>query len=99
MSAASLEERIAGAFLDGVTSTEVAELIQEAEVASVSSGEAAEQSRARALDPAISSAEVAKARRAMDDAHHAQSFAVPPLNTPPGAPVPSATGRALCGGG
>ena len=68
MSDVSLDERIAQAFTDGVTSTAITELIRETQAASASSGEAAEQSRARALDPAISMAEVTKARRLMEDA-------------------------------
>ena len=51
-----------------MTSTAITELIGETQAASASSGEAAEQSRARALDPAISMAEVAKARRLTEDA-------------------------------
>ena len=61
-------ERIAAAFADGATSTEVAERIKEAEAMSVASEEAAEQARTRALDPALSPAEVAEARRQMEDA-------------------------------
>ena len=64
----SLDERIAQAFTGGVTSTAIAELIGEAQAASVSTADATEQSRARALDPAISMTEVAKARRLMEDA-------------------------------
>jgi hypothetical protein len=43
-------------------------LIEEAEAAALSSGEAAEQARKRALDPALSASDVAVARREMDDA-------------------------------
>ena len=68
----SLDERIAAAFAGGATSVEVAELVKEAEAAAVASGEAAEQARTRALDPALSAAEVARARRAMEDAAFAR---------------------------
>lgn len=43
-------------------------MIEEAEAAALSSGEAAEQARKRALDPALSASDVAVARREMDDA-------------------------------
>jgi hypothetical protein len=46
----------------------VATLIKEVEATAVASGDAAEQSRKRALDPALAPAEVAVARREMEDA-------------------------------
>jgi hypothetical protein len=64
----SLDERIAAVFADSATSTDVADLIEEAEAAAAASGKAAEQARTRALDPALSAAEVARARRDMEDA-------------------------------
>ena len=63
-----LEERIGAAFTDGTQSTQVADLIEKAEAAASSSAEASELARARALDPALSAADVATARRAMEDA-------------------------------
>jgi len=64
----TLDERIAAAFAAGVSSHSVGPLIQEAEVASACAGLAAEDARERALDPALSAADVAAARRDMDDA-------------------------------
>jgi chromosome segregation ATPase len=64
----NLDERIAAAFADGATSSGVADLIAEAEAAAVSSGQAAETARARALDPTLGAADVAEARRASEDA-------------------------------
>ena len=46
----------------------MADLIAEAEAAAVASGDAAERARTRALDPALSAADVAAARRDMEDA-------------------------------
>ncbi len=63
-----LEGRIAAAFDDGAKSDDVARLIQEAEAAAVATGEAAERARARALDPTMLAADVATARREMEDA-------------------------------
>jgi hypothetical protein len=63
-----LDVRIASAFTDGATSENVKALIVEAEAASLASGEAAEQARGRALDPALTANDVAEARRQMDDA-------------------------------
>ena len=56
------------AFADGAKSDDVASLIREAEVAAIAAGEAAERARERALDPALSAADVATARCEMDDA-------------------------------
>jgi hypothetical protein len=64
----NLDERIAAAFRDGAKSGDVADLIQEAEAAVVVAGEAAEVARTRALDPTLSAADVAAARREMEDA-------------------------------
>ena len=64
----SLDDRIAAAFGDDVTSDEVAALTNEASAASRSANEAAEQARARALDPTLSARQVAEARRQMEDA-------------------------------
>lgn len=63
-----LDERIAAAFVDGAESDDVASLIGEAEAAAAAADEEAEQARERALDPALSAADVAAARREMDDA-------------------------------
>ena len=52
----------------GVTSESVKVLIVEAEAASLASGEAAEQARQQALDPALTANDVAAARRQMEDA-------------------------------
>jgi glycosyltransferase involved in cell wall biosynthesis len=65
---ADLDERIADAFTKATTSADVAGLIEEAQSAAVSSGEAADAARTRALDPALSAADVAAARRDMEDA-------------------------------
>jgi hypothetical protein len=64
----NLDERIAAAFADGATSSDVADLIAEAEAAAAASGEAAEAARTRALDPTLAAADVAAARREMEDA-------------------------------
>jgi hypothetical protein len=66
--AADLDERIVAAFRGGVDSAAVAVLIGDAEAAAVSSGQAADAARTRALDPALSAADVTAARSAMDDA-------------------------------
>lgn len=62
-----LDDRIAAAFGDGVNSEELKALIAEAEAAALASGEAAEQARERALDPALTANAVAEARRRMED--------------------------------
>ena len=80
--AADLDDRIAGAFRDGPTSNDVATLITEVEAASLASSETADRARTRALDPALSTKQVAEARRAMEDAAFARdrlSAAVPRL--------------------
>ncbi len=74
----SLDDRIAAAFEDGATSASIrqlsdlgfvrADLIREVEAASVAAGEASDAARQRALDPRLSPARVAEARREMDDA-------------------------------
>jgi hypothetical protein len=66
--ASDLDHRVAAAFGDRVRSSEVADLIVEAEAAAVAAGETAERARSRALDPALSAPDVAAARREMDDA-------------------------------
>jgi hypothetical protein len=63
-----LDNRIAFAFTDGVKSDDIKALIVETEAASLASGEAAEQARMRALDPALAANDVADARRQMEDA-------------------------------
>ncbi|HMF29765.1 MAG TPA: hypothetical protein VKE42_13385, partial [Candidatus Cybelea sp.] len=63
---ASLDERIAVAFRDGVRSGDVADLIQEAEAAAAQSADAAERARNQALDP--SATDVTAVRREMEDA-------------------------------
>jgi hypothetical protein len=64
----ALDERIAAAFADSTNSGVVADLIAETKAATVSSAEAAERARTRALNPALSAANVAKARHEMEDA-------------------------------
>jgi hypothetical protein len=65
---AGLDERIAAAFGPGTNSGAVADLIAEAEAAALSSGDWAEAARTRALDPALSPADVIAARHDMEDA-------------------------------
>jgi hypothetical protein len=65
---ASLDERIAAAFGDAAKSADVAALIKQTEAASLSSNDAAERARKRALDPILSANDVAEARRQMEDA-------------------------------
>jgi hypothetical protein len=64
----SLDEQIAAAFKDGMTSRAVAVLISEVEAAAAQSDEAAEIARTRALDPACPLESVNAQRRAMEDA-------------------------------
>ena len=52
-----LVDRIAGAFRDAPASSDIAILITEVEAASLSSKEAAERARERAIDPALSAEE------------------------------------------
>jgi hypothetical protein len=69
-------------FRDGPTSNDVQTLISEVEAASLSSNEAAERARERALDPVFPAKEVAEACRQMEDAAFARdrlSAAVPRL--------------------
>jgi hypothetical protein len=69
-------------FRDGPTSNDVQTLITEVEAASLSSNEAAERARERALDPVFPAKEVAEACRQMEDAAFARdrlSAAVPRL--------------------
>jgi predicted nuclease with TOPRIM domain len=63
-----IDDRIAAAFGNGAKSGDVAVLIKEAEAAALSSGDAAERARNRALDPVLSAKEVQEARRQMEDA-------------------------------
>ena len=62
-----LDERIAAAFADGVTSADVISLILEAEGAALASGKSAEHARERALDPTLTATAVVEARRQMED--------------------------------
>lgn len=64
----SLDDRIAAAFTADTTSESVATLIGKVETAAATADHAAQHARSRALDPALSAAEVAAARREMDDA-------------------------------
>ena len=64
MSAAGLDEQIVLAFADGAKSSDVADLIGEAEGAAIFSGDEAERARTQALNPALSAADVAAARHA-----------------------------------
>ena len=64
----SLEERIALAFTAETNSRAVAGLINEADAAAAESDDAAGCARTRALDPALTTTEVAIARREMEDA-------------------------------
>ena len=68
LTASDLDTRIVKAFRDGAKSSDVSKLIEEAKAAAVASGDAAERSRKRALDPTMPPAEVAAARREMEDA-------------------------------
>lgn len=63
----SLEERIAGAFSAGTKSEAVAALVREVDTAALALEEAAERARERALDPTLSSADLAAARSDMED--------------------------------
>jgi hypothetical protein len=63
-----LDDQITASFIDGAKSDDVASLIVEAEAAAIAAGDTAERTRSRALDPALSVADVATARREMDDA-------------------------------
>jgi hypothetical protein len=65
---AGLDERIAAAFSEGVASSDVADLIHEAEAAAAAAGEKSDAARQRALDPTLSASGVADARREMEDA-------------------------------
>jgi Thiamine pyrophosphate enzyme, central domain len=67
LAGSDLDDRIAAAFGDGVTSAHVAILIAEAERAAVASGESAEHARGLALDPALTAGAVAEARQEMED--------------------------------
>ena len=62
-----LDECIAGAFADGVTSADVVSLIAEAESAALASGKSAEHARERALNPTLTANAVVEARRQMED--------------------------------
>lgn len=64
----SLDQRITAAFSSSAKSAGLAELIGEAEAAAASAGVAAEHARERALDPALSAADVAAARSDMENA-------------------------------
>src|SRR3954451_2108072 len=64
----SLDDRIAAAFEDGARSADVADLIREAEAASVAAGQASDAARQRALNPRLVAGQVAAARRESEDA-------------------------------
>jgi hypothetical protein len=64
----TLDDRIASAFLPGAISTDVEELIANAEAAAASSEEAVEVARAQALDPTLPTEKVQTARQQMEDA-------------------------------
>ena len=64
----SLDERVAAAFAAGSNSDDVAALIGEVEATAASAGEGAQRARERALDPALSPADVVTARCQMEDA-------------------------------
>jgi hypothetical protein len=64
----SLDDRIAAAFGEGAKSDDFASLIQDAEAAAITADDVALQAKDRALDPAQPAANVATARREMDDA-------------------------------
>ncbi len=63
-----LDDRITAAFSHGTTSDQVTSLISEVEDAADAASDAADRARSHALDPAVSSADVAIARRQMEDA-------------------------------
>jgi hypothetical protein len=63
-----LDDRITAAFADGAKSDDIASLIVEAEAAAIAAGDTAELARSRALDPALSAPDVAKARAEMENA-------------------------------
>ena len=64
----TLDDRIAAAFLPGAVSTDVEELIANAEAAAASSEQAVEVARAQALDPTLPTEKVQTARQQMEDA-------------------------------
>ena len=68
LATSDLDTRIVEAFRNSAKSTDVVVLIKEAEAAAVASGDGAERSRKRALDPTMPPTEVAAARREMEDA-------------------------------
>jgi hypothetical protein len=61
-----LDDRIAAAFSDWITSSDTSALIVEVQSAALASGEAAEQARQRALDPALSKNAIGEARQVME---------------------------------
>jgi hypothetical protein len=63
-----LEERIAEAFVVGAKSDNVCSLIGEVEAAASAAGAVADLARERALEPTLSTGDVATARREMEDA-------------------------------
>ena len=79
----SLDDGIAAAFADGAKSTDFEPLIRDVEAAVDAAKLKAAAARDRALDPIIAAAEVAAARREMEDATFAfdrLSVAVKRLN-------------------
>ena len=82
----SLDERIAAVFVGEISSDDLADLTDEVEDAADASSAEADLARKRALDPALSSQQVAEARRQMDDAVFARdrlTAAVPRLERAP----------------
>jgi hypothetical protein len=68
----NIDQRIAAAFGNKVTSADVANLIQDVELALIEAGEASNLARAQALSPLLSMDEVAVARQLMQDAQFRQ---------------------------
>jgi len=64
----SLDRRIASAFRNDITSTDLAALIREVEAASAAANEAAERAKTRALNPALSAQKVSEARQISGEA-------------------------------
>ena len=64
----ALDARIASALAEDATSVDVSRLLPEVEAAANAADAAAEEARARALDPLLSRDDVKVARREMDDA-------------------------------
>jgi hypothetical protein len=69
----NIDQRIAAAFGNKVTSAEIVALITDVELSLIEAGEASHLARAQAMSPLLSMDEVATARRLMEDAQHRQS--------------------------